>query len=349
MTLKTVVRLGILIIVLLGIGSVPILMRQKDVKPSHKDVEPSHKEAHQTVLPFSHWQLQRLSDDDVRKRLEEIHSRVGVKPAEITPEMLKKFRAASNDDALEKEWDALMAIPGRHSSKEWFTALDEFHRKAQARQVEYRNQAAESKRSIEETEAAIKETERIIKETREKVAASRRRTAKAIAIYKARLAEEKAASRKGAESDNSRNTDTFSDTPEGSLTSPTEVSEPTQSDARRESAPETFVRDTFRNELTQWQGGINSSYADVLQAKDLTSEAFDSLYPTESSRKELQARQRQMQADIANRVQRFLSDNTHGSRDEKLSIIREALTENWGADLAKSVLEQLDSGEDRDP
>ncbi len=130
---------------------------------------------------------------------------------------------------------------------------------------------------------------------------------------------------------------------------PSEVSEPTQSDARRESASETFVRDKFRNELTQWQGGINRSYADVFLPEDLTPEAFDSLFPTEASRKELQARQRQMQADIANRVQRFLSYNTPGSRDEKLSIIREALTENWGADLAKSVLEQLDSDEDRKP
>ena len=71
MTLKMVVRFGFLIIVILGFVSVPILMKQKDVKLSHIEANPP-------ALPFSHAELQELSKDGLKKRLEEIHSRAGV-------------------------------------------------------------------------------------------------------------------------------------------------------------------------------------------------------------------------------------------------------------------------------
>ena len=79
---------------------------------------------------------------------------------------------------------------------------------------------------------------------------------------------------------------------------------------------ETVIRNTFLDELTQWQGDINKSYLDVLIAEDLTSEEFDSFFPTEESRSQLKDRQQQMQADIARRVQGFLAEDT-GNREEK--------------------------------
>ena len=322
-----------MILILLGVGFVLIRVIQKDVKPSQ-----SHKEANLTALLFSHEELQHLSREDVRKRLEEVHSRIGINP-EITPERLERFLTTRDENSLKKEWDALMDIPGRHSSKEWFTALENFHRKGRAG---HRDQAAQSKRDIENMKAEIEKTKRIMAETTEKVAESRRRTAEAIARYKARLARN-AASQNGSESDN---TPTFSDPLEETFISPPEVSEPTHSTARRESealresASETFDRNALINTVTKWQEDINKSYADVLVVEDLTSEAFDKFFSTEATRSELQSRRAQMQAEIAQRVQRVLAEDTR-DREEKLAIIRETLSENWSPDLAERVMEQL--------
>ncbi|MDE0396988.1 MAG: hypothetical protein OXL96_04195 [Candidatus Poribacteria bacterium] len=236
-----------------------------------------------------------------------------------------------------------MDIPGRHSSKEWFTALENFHRKARARQTGYRDQAAQTQRDIENTKAEIQKTKSIIAETAEKVAESRRRTAEAIARYEARLAGN-AASQKGSESDN---THTFSDPLEGTFISPPEVSEPTHSTARRESeslqetASETFDPNAFINAVTKWQEDINKSYADVLLVENLSREEFEAFFPTDASRAELKNRQQQMQAEITDRVQRSLETEDTGNRAEKLTIIRETLSENWSPTLAEGVLEQL--------
>ncbi len=335
MTLKTRIRFSVLVIVLLGMGSILILMGQKDTKTSNGG-------SHLTALPLSREEPQKGSLDDTRQRLEEVHSRTGVN-SEITPEMLKRFRASRNEATLKKEWDALMEVPGRHSSKEWFAALAEFHRKAQARQVDYRSQAAQSKRDIQETKAAIQKTERIMAETAEMVAESRRRTAEAIARYEARFADP-ATSQTPSENDHtddSLNTVPSPEPPEGALTSPTEVSAPPHSEARRDPVSETFIRDTFLDEMAQWQEGINKSYPDVLIAEDLPLEAFNSIFSTEASRMELQARQRQMQADIAHRVQSFLAEDAPGNRDQKLSIIRQTLSATWSEEIADSVIERL--------
>ena len=331
MLLKNAIRYSVLILILLGVGFALIRVIQKDVKPSHK-------EANLTVLPFSHEDLQHLSREDVRKRLEEVHSRIGINP-EITPERLERFLATRDENSLKKEWDALMDIPGRHSSKEWFTALENFHRKGRAGHLE---QAAQSKRDIENTKAEIEKTKRIMAETAEKVAESRRRTAEAIARYEARLAGN-AASQNGSESDN---TPTFSEPLEGTFISPPEVSESIhstalqESESLQESASETFDPNAFINALTKWQKDINKSYADVLLVEGLTSEAFDKFFSTEASRAQFRVQQQQMYADIARRVQGLLAEDT-GNREEKLSIIRQTLSENWSPDIADGVLERL--------
>ena len=55
-----------------------------------------------------------------------------------------------------------------------------------------------------------------------------------------------------------------------------------------------------------------------------------------------------MQADIARRVQGFLAEDT-GNREEKLSIIRQMLSENWSPDIAEGVLERLKIGDHKLP
>ena len=118
--------------------------------------------------------------------------------------------------------------------------------------------------------------------------------------------------------------------------------ESTDSDMVSEVA--SFMADTFRRTFTEqvldWNRNIEAQYADVLSVPHLIPEEFDEYYATKESRTRLQARQRQMQVEIADRVQRFLAEDT-GNREEKLSIIRQTLSENWSPDIADGVLERL--------
>ena len=97
---------------------------------------------------------------------------------------------------------------------------------------------------------------------------------------------------------------------------------------------------TWQETLTTYMSEIDAQYADVIIVSHLRPEEFDEYFPTKASREQLQARQAQMQSEIAQRIQRILTEDT-GNREEKLSIIRQTLSENWNPDIAESVLEQL--------
>ena len=107
---------------------------------------------------------------------------------------------------------------------------------------------------------------------------------------------------------------------------------------------ETFIPDLFQSsfisQTLDWNADFDERYLDVVLAPYLTPEEFEEFFPTEESRQMLQACQEQMQTDIKNRVEKLLSEDT-GNRAEKLAIIRETLSENWGPDLAEGVLEKL--------
>ena len=95
------------------------------------------------------------------------------------------------------------------------------------------------------------------------------------------------------------------------------------------------------SEVSDWNIDFSELYPNVVTSQLLSSEEFDVVFPTEESRQMLQSRQQQMQSEIAQRVENFLSNDTPGNREEKLSIIRQALSENWSPDIADSVIEQL--------
>ena len=107
---------------------------------------------------------------------------------------------------------------------------------------------------------------------------------------------------------------------------------------------ETFIPDLFQesfiSQTLDWNADFDDQYLDVLVAPYLSREEYEEFYPTEASRAQLKNRQQQMQVEIADRVQRFLAEDT-GNREEKLSIIRQTLSENWSPDIANGVLERL--------
>ena len=135
--------------------------------------------------------------------------------------------------------------------------------------------------------------------------------------------------------------------PEARLTSSARDASSTLADEQEKTYSEldVFIPDAFRSsfqsQLSEWNADIDGDYLDVVLVPYLSEEEFEEFYPNDAARQILNERQQQMQADIATRVQSFLSDDTPGSRDEKISIIRETLSENWSPDIADNVIERL--------
>ena len=96
----------------------------------------------------------------------------------------------------------------------------------------------------------------------------------------------------------------------------------------------------FLSQVLGWNDDFDTQYLDVVTAPYFSQEEFEEFFPTESAREILKDRQDQMQTDIARRVQGLLAEDT-GNREEKLSIIRQTLSENWSPDIADGVLERL--------
>lgn len=104
-------------------------------------------------------------------------------------------------------------------------------------------------------------------------------------------------------------------------------------------SPDTF-RTTTRSNLSQWGGNINRQYFDVIFTPYLTQEEFDTLYPTPADRQRLQQRQSALQSELAKHFRKLLSPNTE-NRSQKVKIIQELLRDDYGNDIADSVMKQL--------
>lgn len=96
----------------------------------------------------------------------------------------------------------------------------------------------------------------------------------------------------------------------------------------------------FLSRVLDWNADFDEQYLDVVIAPHFSQAEFDEFFPTNAARQILHERQVEMHSEIAQRVQRALTEDT-SNREEKLSIIRQTLSANWSPDLAESVLEQL--------
>ncbi|MDE0317939.1 MAG: hypothetical protein OXM61_23920 [Candidatus Poribacteria bacterium] len=104
-------------------------------------------------------------------------------------------------------------------------------------------------------------------------------------------------------------------------------------------SPDTF-RTTTRSNLSQWGGNINRQYFDVIFSPYLTQDEFDTLYPTPADRQRLQQRQATLQSELTKHFRKLLSPNTE-NRSQKVKIIQELLSDDYGNDIADAVIKQL--------
>lgn len=92
--------------------------------------------------------------------------------------------------------------------------------------------------------------------------------------------------------------------------------------------------------VQEWHDALYKDYFDVIVVQELTQEEMNTFFPTPEAQRYLQTQQAELQTELAARAERLLSEDTE-NREEKLSIIRQTLSENWSPDIADGVLERL--------
>ncbi len=93
-----------------------------------------------------------------------------------------------------------------------------------------------------------------------------------------------------------------------------------------------------QSQITSLRTTLETQYFDVIITPSLTPEEFDNIFPTEKEREILQTRKNEMTQHVVKNLQRFLSDNPN---DQKISVVRELLTQNFDKDFADAVIEKL--------
>ena len=97
-------------------------------------------------------------------------------------------------------------------------------------------------------------------------------------------------------------------------------------------------RTNAHSQITSLRDTLEQQYFDVLMTPHLTPEKFDKIFPTEKEREILQIRKSEMTQHVVKNIQRFLSDKPN---NQKISIVRELLTQNFDKDFAETVLTEL--------
>lgn len=96
----------------------------------------------------------------------------------------------------------------------------------------------------------------------------------------------------------------------------------------------------IQTRVQEWHDALYEDYFHVILIQDLTQEEINTVFPTPEAQRSLQTQQADLQTELAARAEHLLSESP-GNRAEKLTIIRQTLSENWSPDIAENVMEQL--------
>ena len=93
-----------------------------------------------------------------------------------------------------------------------------------------------------------------------------------------------------------------------------------------------------QSQITSLRATLETQYFDVIITPSLTPEEFDNIFPTKKEREILQTRKNEMTQHVVKNIRSFLSDRTD---NQKISVVRELLTQSFDKDFADAVIEQL--------
>ena len=100
-------------------------------------------------------------------------------------------------------------------------------------------------------------------------------------------------------------------------------------------------RESINSEMADLDVGLSDKYPDVMIRSYLSDAEYQTLFPTEASRQQLQRRTTALQTEYASGIRKMLSKTPRDRQSQMLEIARQALSKDWDSDFVDAVIEQL--------
>ena len=100
-------------------------------------------------------------------------------------------------------------------------------------------------------------------------------------------------------------------------------------------------RENVKTQMAGLHNGFYEKYPDVMIRPHLSDTEYQKLFPDAASRQQLHQRTDALQTEYANRIRAVLDKTPQQRKTALLEMAREALSTQWNADFAQSVLDQL--------
>ena len=94
--------------------------------------------------------------------------------------------------------------------------------------------------------------------------------------------------------------------------------------------------------LKHWESDFFDQYPNAMSVTLFTTDEFNQVFQGEEDRQLLRDEQQEMLGDVTQRIRTLIESDTPGSREEKLSITRNILTQYWGSNFADHVVSELE-------
>ena len=94
-----------------------------------------------------------------------------------------------------------------------------------------------------------------------------------------------------------------------------------------------------------WRKDLDNDYLDVLVSQYMTPQELEQHFSTPQERQTLAKRTERLRSEVTSKIQNIVSSIPDATREQKQTIARDLLTQNFDGDFAESVLKQLDFGD----
>lgn len=94
--------------------------------------------------------------------------------------------------------------------------------------------------------------------------------------------------------------------------------------------------------LSHWERDFFHQYPNAMSVTLFTTDEFNQVFQREEDRQLLRDEQQEMLSDVTQRIGKLIESNPQVSREDKLSITRNILTQYWGSNFANHVVNELE-------
>ena len=107
-----------------------------------------------------------------------------------------------------------------------------------------------------------------------------------------------------------------------------------------------LLRETVNSEMAGLDVGLSDKYPDVMIRSYLSDAEYQTLFPTEESRQQLQRRTTALQTEYASGIRKMLSKTPRDKQSQMIEIARQALSRDWDSDFVDQIISKVRQGKE---